>query len=290
MLKLAKPGERRFAYGFWRYLADEVDEAIAMLEAVRASGIDHIDTADVYGGESGFGGAERLLGAVRKRAPGLFDGAVLATKAGVELGTPYNSSDDYLRAACDASLVRLGVERIDLFYVHRHDLMVHPADLAATLDGLVAAGKIASVAVSNFTAAQLEALIAHLKAPIVAHQIEFSAAYVEPIFDGLLDQAMRRGLALPAWSPLAGGRLGEARPAPELAKVCETLDALAKKYGLTRNAIAMAFIQGHPAGLTPIIGTKTPQRFRESLAGAACVLTRREWYDVLEARLGRRMP
>jgi predicted oxidoreductase len=290
MLKLAGPGERRFAYGFWRYLADEVDAAIAMLALVRESGIDHVDTADVYGGASGFGGAERLLGAVRARVPSLFEGAVLATKAGVELGTPYNSSADYLRAACDASLVRLGVERIDLFYVHRHDLLVHPADLAATLDGLVAAGKIAAVGVSNFTASQLEALTQYMKAPLVAHQIEFSAAYVEPIFDGLLDQAMRRGIALPAWSPLAGGRLGEASPAAELVKVCETLDALAKKYGLTRNAIAMAFIQRHPAGLTPIIGTKTPQRFRESLAGATCDLTRREWYDILEARLGRRMP
>ena len=90
-----------------------------MIAVARENGIDLYDTADVYGGASGFGGAETLLGEVRKRAPKLLDGAVIATKAGCEPGSPYNSSPAYLKAACEASLKRLGVPRIDLFYVHR---------------------------------------------------------------------------------------------------------------------------------------------------------------------------
>ncbi|HVZ99303.1 MAG TPA: aldo/keto reductase [Caulobacterales bacterium] len=289
MLKLARPGERRLAYGFWRYQKDEIDAAIAMLELARSSGVDHIDTADVYGGASGFGGSESLLGAVRARAPSLFQGAVLATKGGVELGTPYNSARAYINAACDASLRRLGVERIDLYYIHRHDLMVGPAELAGTLDALATAGKIASVGVSNFSATQIDALKAHMKAPLTAHQIEFSPACVEPLFDGTLDGAMRDGYAVAAWSPMAGGRIGE-NATPEFAAVTAKLDEIAARHRATRAAVALAFLQQHPAGVTPILGTKTPERFRDALAAAECTLTRREWYDIVEARLGRRMP
>ncbi len=71
MLALAKPGEQRFAYGFWRYYETETEIATQMLALARDSGIDHIDTADVYGcygGQGEFGGAELLLGALRERA------------------------------------------------------------------------------------------------------------------------------------------------------------------------------------------------------------------------------
>lgn len=289
MLKLARPGERRLAYGFWRYQEHEIETAIAMLELARASGVDHIDTADVYGAPHGFGGAERLLGAVRARASSLLEGAVLATKGGVELGAPYNSSRAYIQAACDASLSRLGVERIDLYYIHRHDLLIGPAELADTLDGLVAAGKIAAVGVSNFTATQVEALVQHMKAPLAAHQIEFSPACVDAIFDGRLDLAMRRSQAIAAWSPLAGGRIGD-NGAAEFSDVTAKLDEIAARRECSRAAIALAFLQQHPSGVTPIVGTKTAQRFRDCLRANSCVLTRREWYDILEARLGARMP
>ena len=210
MLALSEPGRKRLAYGFWRYREGEIDDAVEMLVLARENGIDHFDTADIYGGPNGIGGSERLLGAVRARAPELFDGAVLATKIGIEPGSPYNSSRDYLTAACEGSLSRLRVERIDLLYIHRPDLLTHPGELAQTLDGLVSSGKIAAVGVSNFTTAQVDALSQYMKAPIRVHQLEFSAAHVAPLFDGTLDQAMAHGTAVAAWSPLAGGRLGDA--------------------------------------------------------------------------------
>ncbi|MES1158659.1 MAG: aldo/keto reductase [Terricaulis silvestris] len=289
MLKLAQAGERRLAYGFWRYREDEVDTAIAMLELVRASGVDHIDTADVYGGPGHFGGAERLLGAVRKRAPGVFNGSFLATKIGIEIGAPYNSSRSYLKAAMDASLTRLGVERVDLLYIHRPDLMTHFAELAETLDGLVSAGKAAYIGVSNFTATQVQALTAHMKTPLIVHQIEFSAAHVAPIFDGVLDLAMSENCAIAAWSPLAGGRIGDAA-APEFAVVTAKLDEIAARHGVSRAAAAIAFVQQHPAGVTPILGTKSAERYRDCLKANTTTLARREWYDVLEASLGAPMP
>lgn len=278
----------RLAYGFWRYCEDEIDFALAMLERARGAGITHLDTADIYGGAGGFGGAERLVGAARRRAPSLFDGATVATKAGVEPGSPYNSSDAYITRACDQSLKRLGVERIDLFYIHRPDLLTHPADLAATLDKLVSDGKVAAIGVSNFTSHQIDALTKHLKTPLAASQIELSAACVEPIFDGSLDQAMRERLHVYAWSPLAGGRLFD--DSGSLAPVRTKLVEVAHHHAVSPEAVALAFLLAHPAGIIPIVGTKTPERFDACLQAQALTLSRAEWYAILEARLGRRMP
>lgn len=289
MLGLSERGKRRLAYGFWRYQAEQINDGITMLALARENGIDHLDTADVYGGQSGFGGAERLLGAIRKQAPKLLDGAVIATKAGCEPGSPYNSSPAYLAAACDASLSRLGVSRIDLFYVHRPDLLTHPADLAGALDDLVTAGKIASVGVSNFTTTQIEALARYLKAPIRTHQVEFSAGHVEALFDGTLDQAMKKKIAVAAWSPMAGGRLGEGGPA-EFSRARETLTSLAGKYGTSPTAVAIAFLQMHPACVTPILGTTKPERLREALEAMNLTLSRPDWYAIVEAARGERMP
>jgi predicted oxidoreductase len=292
MLALANPGEQRFAYGFWRYYETETEIATQILALARESGIDHIDTADVYGcygGQGEFGGAELLLGALRKSAPSLFDGAVIATKAGVELGTPYNNSPEYLAHACDASLKRLGVERVDLFYVHRHDLLAHPEDVARALEKLVAAGKIGAIGVSNYTPAQVDALARFLSTPIRAVQIEFSAACVAPIFDGALDQAMRAHMHVAAWSPLAGGRLGDDAGeafGPLRAKLSE----IAARDGASDVGAALAFLMRHPAGVTPILGTKQPARLKACLEAAKVQLSRQDWYRVLEASLGQRMP
>lgn len=289
MLGLSERDKKRLSYGFWRYREDQVDDAIAMIGLARAGGIDHFDTADVYGGSSGFGGAEKLLGAVRAKAPKLLDGAVIATKAGCEPGSPYNSSPAYLKAACDASLKRLGMQRIDLFYIHRPDLLAHPADVAGALDDLVTAGKIANVGVSNYSVAQVEALARYLKAPIRAHQIEFSAGHVEPLFDGTLDQAMKKKIAVAAWSPLARGGLAEGGPS-ELANLRAVLARLAVRYGTSPNAVAMAFLLDHPAPVTPILGTTNQARARECLDGLGVTLARRDWYDIVEAACGKAMP
>jgi predicted oxidoreductase len=287
MLQLSTAREKRLGYGFWRFREDEIAPALQMLQLARENAIDHIDTADVYGGPGGFGGAERLLGKVRRQAPALLDGAVVATKAGVEIGVPYNSSNAYLAAACEASLIRLGVERIDLFYVHRHDLLTHPEDLAASLDTLHASGKIGAVGLSNFTANQVDALARHIKTPISALQIEFSAACLDPLFDGRADQAMRLRVPLVAWSPLAGGRLGVGAHFTELrSKLAET----GARYGVSAAATAIAFLQRHPASPTPLLGTKTPTRLRECLSAAPCHLARAEWYAIVEASLGKAMP
>jgi predicted oxidoreductase len=287
MLGLTTKDRPRLAYGLWRYGEDDQDLAIAMLAQAREAGIDHFDAADVYGGRERFGGVERLLGALRARAPSLFDGATLATKAGVEPGSPYNSSAAYIVSACEASLKRLGVDRLDLFYVHRPDVLTHPNELAGALERLMTQGKVAAIGVSNYAARQIDALAHALTVPIAVCQIEISAAHPAAFFDGALDLAMQKQIPTLAWSPLAGGRLASG---DEFAAVRAKLAQIAHRHGVSVEAAALAFLLRHPAGITPIVGTKTPERLAACLGACSVEMTRAEWYGVAEAALGRPLP
>ncbi|MEJ7723915.1 MAG: aldo/keto reductase, partial [Ilumatobacteraceae bacterium] len=126
-------------------------------------------------------------------ASGLRDRMVLATKGGITPPTPYDSSPSTLRAACEASLRRLQVDVIDLYQIHRPDVLTHPADVAGTLDELRTAGKIREAGASNHTPAQLEALVAHMPFKLVTNQPEYSAVHLDPLHDGTFDACMRHG-------------------------------------------------------------------------------------------------
>jgi aryl-alcohol dehydrogenase-like predicted oxidoreductase len=280
------------AWGMWRFKGDDLAAAQARVEAALAAGIDLFDTADIYGPDNGepFGAAESLLGRVFAGSPGLRDGLVLATKGGIEMGVPYNSSADYLERACEASLRRLRVERIDLYQIHRPDILAHPAEVAAALERLRAAGKIAEVGVSNHTPAQVRALIAHLPFPLAAIQPEFSPLEIAPIFDGILDQAMELGLCVLAWSPLAGGLLASPGAYRRAVEVSGVLRTLADVHGVDPSAIACAWIMTHPARPIPIVGSQRPERIAEAAQASRVTLSRAEWYAVLVAARGEPLP
>ena len=278
------------SWGCWRLVTDDISEARRRMETALSLGMNMIDTADVYGldwGGSAFGLSESIIGRVLAQAPGLRDEIVLATKGGIDPGVPYDSSPAYLESAIDASLKRLGVERIDLWYVHRPDMLTHPADVADTLAGLVAQGKLAAIGVSNHTVAQVDALMAHLPAdvPVAANQVEFSAAHLLPLRDGTLDQCMRDQRMAVAWSPLGGGRLADNGTEVEgsEAQLIAVLDELAANHGVSRAVILVAFVLAHPCSPVVVIGTQNTARMAD-LAGAVDVsLSRAECYRIIEA-------
>ncbi len=285
------------SWGCWRLVTDDVSEARRRMETALSLGMNMIDTADVYGldwGGSAFGLSETIIGRVLAQSPGLREEMVLATKGGIDPGVPYDSSPAYLESAVDASLSRLGVERVDLWYVHRPDMFTHPADVAETLAGLVTMGKLAAVGVSNHTVAQIDALMAHLPAevPVAANQVEFSAAHLLALRDGTLDQCMRDQRMAVAWSPLGGGSLTAA--ASEVkgteASLVAVLDELAADHGVSRAVILAAFVLAHPCSPVVVVGTQNTDRMAD-LAGAADVsLSRAECYRVIEASEGVPLP
>ena len=275
------------AWGMWRFAGEDVARARGLIEAALAAGVTLFDTADIYGPDNGepFGAAEALLGRVLFEAPDLRARMVLATMGGIRMGVPYDSSAEYLAAAIDASLRRLGTERVELYQIHRPDLLAHPQEVARALDDAVAAGKVAAVGVSNFTAAQAGALAAFLTVPLVSHQPEFSALATAPLFDGVMDQATERGMAVLAWSPLGGGRLAGSGEA-----VAALLDAKAEEAGVRQAAAAYSWIMAHPARPIPIVGTQRAERIAEIPDSYKPRWTRGEWYAVLEASMGTKLP
>jgi predicted oxidoreductase len=282
------------AYGLWRFAGTGVQEARAKLEAAVELGINLFDHADIYGGD---GAAEELFGRVLADAPGLRPRMLVATKGGIVRGIPYDSSSAHLAEAVEGSLKRLRIDVIDLYQIHRPDLLTHPLELAGTLERLRQAGKIREVGVSNFTAAQLAGLQEHLPFPIATHQPEFSAWHLAPLRDGVLDQCMQHVITPLAWSPLARGLLGldlEDAMGQEhgmrLAALIEQLDLLARREGVSRTALALAWLLAHPAGVIPILGTQRIERIRESAAALRVRLSRADWYAVLQASQGEKLP
>ena len=296
------------ALGLWRLTSTDVGRNTALVEAALDLGMNLVDIADVYGldwGGTGFGSCEENLGAVLAARPELRDRMVLATKGGIAPPVPYDSSAAALRAACEASLARMGVERVDLYQVHRPDMFTHPAELADTLDGLVADGLTGAVGVSNYTPAQTRALAAHLEAPLVTTQPEFSAACLDPLRDGTLDLCAETGMVPLAWSPLAGGRLMIENPPADMhqadstasgggagvrSELLGTLDRLAEREGVDRAAVCVAFVLAHPTAPVAIVGTQQPERLEALQATLGVYLDRNDVYDIIEASEGMPLP
>lgn len=278
------------AWGMWRFAGLEISAARAAIDAALTAGITLFDTADIYGfGEQGFGAAEDLLGKVFAEDPGLRDKMVLATKGGIIPPAPYDSSADYLAAAIDNSLERLRTDRIDLWQIHRPDILTHPQEIARTIESAHKAGKIRAFGVSNFTVQQIATLAQFSSVPIVSTQPELSALRIDTIENGELDQAMAMDLAVLAWSPLGGGRIGDPTNKREQ-DVAAALSGVAAAHGVSRTAAAYSWIMAHPARPIPIVGSQNPARISEAADAFKVKWTRADWYNVLVAARGVALP
>lgn len=281
------------AFGLWRFVGHDVAAAAAKVHAALDHGIDFFDAAAVYGldwGGSAFGESEALLGRVFKQEPSLRQRIVVATKFGIVPGIPYDSSPEAVIASCEASLRRLNTDAIDLFQVHRPDVLTHPMDLAHALSTLKRQGKIRAAGVSNYSARQTLVLQQFLDFELATHQPEFSALHLDPVHDGVLEQCLSRNMTPLAWSPLAGGKLAltlhdahQADPSGRLARVIAALDHCAARYEVSRTAMALAFVMRHPARPIPVIGTQTPARMAEAMRAVDVSLTRADWYAIASA-------
>ena len=286
-------GASPIAWGMWRLAenARSAGEASRLVHAALDAGITLLDTADIYGfdGTAGFGDAEALLGEVLAAEPGLRDRMILATKGGIMPPLPYDQSPAYLRGALDASLKRLRTERIDLYQIHRPDILTHPQEVAKVLDEALESGKIRSIGVSNFSIAQIEALNHFLGHKLVATQPEISPLTIACFENGELDQAMRLGLTPLAWSPLGGGRLLKPESARDRAVAAE-LDRVGQEQGVGRSVAAYGWLIAHPAGIVPIVGSQNATRIAEAVQALNMKWTRQDWYAVLVAARGQRLP
>jgi predicted oxidoreductase len=162
---------------------------------------------------------------------------------------------------------------------------------------LKTAGKVRWFGVSNFRPGLITALQVACPMPLLVHQVEISLSQLAPFTDGTLDQCLIEKLTPMAWSPLAGGLLGNGAkkllPSQEKYqpdKLLPVLDSIAKSRGTSRVAVALAWLLKHPSKIMPIIGSTQPERIREAAKATELELTREEWYQLLIAARGEPLP
>jgi predicted oxidoreductase len=299
----------RIAYGCWRLggpegaelSSDRTSQGRKAVLAAFEAGYNLFDHADIYCS----GEAERIFGQALKETPGMRDRILIASKCGIRRqGDPkpespyrYDFSAGHIIWSCEQSLKRLGVDTIDLYQLHRPDYLCDPQEVAGAFSRLKQAGKVREFGVSNFVPSQLALLQKACPMPLIVNQVEISLARLDCFEDGTLDQCLAEGITPMAWSPLAAGRLGATDPIdlrdPDHARrihVREVLDLVARERQSTRPVVALAWLLKHPSRIVPIVGSTDPGRIAELTQAVDLELSRDEWYRLLEAARGQRLP
>jgi aryl-alcohol dehydrogenase-like predicted oxidoreductase len=279
----------------------------AVVDAAVDAGITFLDTADIYGNRSGaavhgrLGASEAMLGEVLR---GRRDRVVLATKFGGDMGdgAAARGAPAYVRRALDRSLERLGTDHVELLYYHWPDDVTPIGETVAAMAGLVQAGKVRAIGVSNLTLAQLDE--AARAGPIAALQNEYSLLERAPEHE-LLPRCLELGVAFVPYYPLASGLLTgkyrHGRPPPPGSRwaaaevmadgtwvspgveasqtafaLVDRLAAYASERGHSLLELAVAGLASRPGVASVIAGATTPEQVRCNAAAGDWVLTPEE--------------
>ena len=253
------------------------------------AGITTFDHADIYGGytmEGEFGKAFSESAISR-------DQVQFITKCGIQYICEardnkvkhYNYNADYIIWSAERSLKELKTDYLDLFLLHRPSPLMHPEEVVKALQKLMDSGKVRSFGVSNFTPSQI-ALI-EKEIPVSANQVEFSLTAHSVMFDGTMDDAIINDRMLMSWSPL--GSYFRVKN-EQRKRIKKAIKPLRKKYNATLSQLLLAWILKHPAGAYPVVGTANPERLKESAEAVYIALEQEDWFILLTASQGHKVP
>ena len=276
------------------------EESFAVMDAVRAAQVTHIDTSNVYGA----GRSEEILGAWFAANPGARSETTIATKAGIT-GDPekrFNNAPDYLEAELDGSLKRLGIDCVDLFYIHRREAERPIEEVAGTLAGLIAKGKTKAVGFSEIAPTSLRR--ASTEVHVAAVQSEYSLSTRLPEL-GLSQACAELGTTLVAFCPVGRAFLTDQPFSYEHAQsmaftkgnprfiepnysanieATAAFRTLASDMGEPAAALAIAWLIAQGDHVLPIPGTKSVAHLKELLRGTEISLSPRD-ISAIEAAL-----
>ncbi|WP_419154503.1 aldo/keto reductase [Weissella bombi] len=279
-------------------------EAQEVVETVLSKGVNFFDTADIYGN----GASTKSLAKALKAAGAKREDIILQSKGGILsdagpvaddgiLGPRYEFSKEHIIASVDAELARLETDYLDVFLLHRPDVLMQPEEIAAAFNELSQQGKVKQFGVSNMNPWQVELIQSVVDQKLVANQLQFGVMHTGMVDAGLhvnmsdsrsvdhdggiLPYLQLKNMTIQAWSPfqygMFEGHFIDNDKFPELnAKLQEIADA----HHSTKNGIAVAFILTHPANMQVILGSMTPSRLVEMIDGRDVTLTHQEWYDI----------
>ncbi len=252
-------------------------------------GITTFDHADIYGGystEEDFGKAFSKSGISR-------DTIQLISKCGIQyvcearenLVKHYNYSKEYIIWSAERSLNCLKTDYLDLFLLHRPSPLMIPDEIAEAITKLMDSGKVRQFGVSNFTPSQVALLETVI--PVSGNQVEFSLTSESVMFDGTLDDCLGNNRLAMAWSPL-GAYFRE--DTEQVRRIRPELEKLSEKYSANASQLLLAWIMKHPVNIHPVVGTTNPDRLQEAVEASRINMEDEDWFTLLTASQGHKVP
>ncbi|EAG1076720.1 aldo/keto reductase family oxidoreductase [Listeria monocytogenes] len=277
------------------------EDANKVINTALENGIYFFDHADIYGGgksEEVFADAIDMNATIREKM-------ILQSKCGIRQGF-FDFSKEHIIASVEGSLKRLKTDYLDTLLLHRPDTLFEPEEVAAAFTELEKSGKVRHFGVSNQNPGQIELLKKYVDQELIANQLQFSIMHtgmidtgfnvnmtIDPSLDrdgGILEYSRLNNMTIQAWSPFQYGFFEgvflDNDKFPELNKV---IDKIAADKGVTNSAIAVAWIQRHPASFQTVVGTMNPGRIADIAKASDVTLSREEWYEIYRAA-GNQLP
>ena len=269
------------------------EDAAAVIRTAFDCGINFFDHATCYGygeAETRFAEAFPLTGLRRQDI-------YIQSKCGIcPERREFDWTKEYILSAMDGILQRLNTDYLDMLLLHRPDLLFDPAEVADAFQMLKITGKVRWFGVSNLMPMQIELLKKYAKVPLIFNQVQLSleqSQLIDQAFymnnkttdmsisrDGsLLDYCRLNDMTVQAWSPLQVGMFGGTFiDNPDFADLNTALGKIAEREGVTKAAVALAWILRHPAKMQTVIGTMNPQHIQEACEAARVTLSHHDWY------------
>lgn len=282
----------RIALGCMRMAGIGKENAEKLIQTAIEHGINFFDHADIYGG----GESERVFADAIHMSPEIREKIIIQSKCGIRSGY-FDFSKQHIIEAVEGSLKRLNTEYLDVLLLHRPDTLMEPEEVAEAFEYLKSSGKVRHFGVSNQHMLQMELLQKYLKEKLVANQLQFGIMHTGMIDFGIhvnmkddasvnhdlgiLEYCRLNDITIQAWSPFQYGFFGgvflDNDQFPELNK---TLDAMSQKYGISKTALAVAWISRHPAKIQTIVGTMNAGRLADLCDAEKIELSREDWYAI----------
>ena len=272
-------------WGVWGVNHSKQDICKLILESFD-SGINSFDHADIYGGyttEQSFGEAFAETGINREDVFFISKCGIIYPSEKLPVKTKhYDYSEDHINKSVDNSLKNLRTDYLDCLLLHRPSPLMDISIIANTLNRLIKSGKIKSFGVSNFTANQMDMFKG--KVEILYNQINLSLTHLDHMFDGTLEYMQANNILPMAYSPL-GSYFKE-----ENGKIKEVVDKLKNKYDCTDYQLLISWLLKHPSKVYPVVGTTKSDRIKSTLESLKIEIDLIDWFELLEASIGKRVP
>lgn len=246
---------------------------------------DHADIYGNYGNETAFGKALVESGVARTNVQLITKCGIQMTRGRDNVVKHYQYDADYIVWSAERSLKELQTEYIDMFLLHRPSPLMQPEEVAKAIEKLKTSGKIKQFGVSNFSPSQI-ALI-ETQVGIEANQVAFSLTHTNPMYDGTFDDSIANERMAMAWSPLGSFFREES---DQQARIRELFSSLKEKYNADESQLLLAFLLKHPAIVFPVVGTTQKERLQDAVNAIKINLELQDWFLLLEASHGTRVP